>query len=510
MTGKASRVFTKTSMVAALATMATCIPLGATAAHATATAVADGGGLSWAPPVLRSPVVMRLADGTGSLKLSTAQDYVLQLPVDKPAYLPQGLSISGGHNVVVVGGQVDVRSGYKAFNGEATRRGMYLKGQTGTVFIEGVRFSSTTAGTLTEGIDLDERLGAQVVLQNVRIDHLQGSYATNHADGLQTWAGPRRLLIDGLSMTTDYQGMFLLPNQHFTGPAPELFDLRNISIIGQPGSGYMIWKDNQKFPINIHNVYVKPGSHTITDRGSFLWPKTEPLLNPVIATTQPPAVATTAGMRYSTSTAGVGDTAPTGATGTVPVPGATSAPTAAPTVAPTAASTNSATLYRVNAGGQALSATPGWTTDTTGSASRYTNAAAAYSTTSSTTAAIALTHSSVPAGTPMALFQTERYDVSKGAAMNWTFPVAKTGTYAVRLYFAETYAGAWKVGGRVFNVYANGKLALDHEDVYAEAGKNAGLVKTIIVPVTGTTISLDFKPITQNPMVQGIEIAHTS
>jgi PKD repeat protein len=162
-------------------------------------------------------------------------------------------------------------------------------------------------------------------------------------------------------------------------------------------------------------------------------------------------------------------------------------------------------LYRVNAGGSAISGTPGWTADTSAAPSSYTNAAAAYSTTSSTTATIAMTDPSVPAGTPMALFQTERYDVSKGADMIWNFPVA-SGTYTVRLYFAETYSGCWQVGCRVFDVYANGNLALDHEDVYADVGKNTGVVKTFTVQASGGQISLDFKSISQNPMVQAIEI----
>lgn len=162
-------------------------------------------------------------------------------------------------------------------------------------------------------------------------------------------------------------------------------------------------------------------------------------------------------------------------------------------------------LYRVNAGGPAVSGTPGWTPDTSSAPSTYTNASTAYSTTSSTTASIALTNPSVPAGTPMSLFQTERYDTSKGADMQWNFAVSD-GSYTVRLYFAETYSGCWKVGCRVFDVYANGALTLDHEDVYAEAGKDTGLVKTFTVQVTGGQLNLDFKPIAQNPMVQAVEI----
>jgi len=106
----------------------------------------------------------------------------------------------------------------------------------------------------------------------------------------------------------------------------------------------------------------------------------------------------------------------------------------------------------------------------------------------------------------MSLFQSERFDTSKGADMIWTFPVSGPGTYTVRLYFAETYSGCWSVGCRVFNVYGNGALALNHEDVYAEAGKNAGLAKTFTVAVTGTQLTLDFKAVAQNPFVHGIEI----
>lgn len=258
--------------------------------------VSAGGRLSWAPPALSSPTVISLTDGTGTLKLAAGQDYLVRLPTDRPVVMPQGLTISGGHNVVVIGGTIDVAGGYKA-SGGTTRRGMYLVGQSGTVFVEGVRFESSTSGTLTEGIDLDQRLGAVVILQNIHLDRLVGTYSTNHADGVQTWAGPRELLIDGLWIDTEYQGMFLLPNQHFTGPMPELFDFRNVSITGGSSAGYMIWKDNQVFPWHLFNVFVSPGSHAIDDRSHYLWDPTNSL-SAVIGTASPPAVAGTAGVGY--------------------------------------------------------------------------------------------------------------------------------------------------------------------------------------------------------------------
>jgi hypothetical protein len=259
--------------------------------------VSAGGRLSWAPPALSSPTVISLTDGTGTLKLAAGQDYLVRLPTDRPVVMPQGLTISGGHNVVVIGGTIDVAGGYTASNGGTTRRGMYLVGQSGTVFVEGVRFESSKSGTLTEGIDLDQRLGAEVILQNIHLDRLVGTYSTNHADGVQTWAGPRELLIDGLWIDTEYQGMFLLPNQHFTGPMPQLFDFRNVSISGGSSAGYMIWKDNQVFPWHLFNVFVSPGSHAIDDRSHYLWDPTNSL-SAVIGTASPPAVAGSAGIGY--------------------------------------------------------------------------------------------------------------------------------------------------------------------------------------------------------------------
>lgn len=259
------------------------------------TSVSAPGKLAWAPPALSSPKTIDLVNGAGPLQLSSTTDYVVRLPADHAVVLSHGLWIVGGHNVVVVGGQVDVGGGYSS-SGVSVRRGMYLKDQTGTVFVEGVRLSSSS-GSLTEGIDLDEPT-ATVVLENDRVDHLTGSYATNHADGLQTWAGPRKLLIDGLSIDTGYQGMFLLPNQHLSGAPPQLFDLRNVSIVGDSHSAYMIWTDGQLFSWHLQNVDVVPGTHSPADRGSFLWPKDDSALGAVAAGAHAAAVATTAGVDY--------------------------------------------------------------------------------------------------------------------------------------------------------------------------------------------------------------------
>lgn len=159
-------------------------------------------------------------------------------------------------------------------------------------------------------------------------------------------------------------------------------------------------------------------------------------------------------------------------------------------------------LYRVNAGGPSLAG--GWSMDTSGSPSPYSNVSASQSTSTTVGNSINLSHPSVPAGTPAALFQTERWDQTSGSEMQWDFPVTP-GTYEVRLYFAETYAKAQKVGGRTFDVFIEGQQVLDDYDVYAEVGGYTGVVKTFTV-AADSILDVDFLRNVQNPSVKGIEI----
>ncbi|MDQ3995089.1 MAG: malectin domain-containing carbohydrate-binding protein, partial [Actinomycetota bacterium] len=162
------------------------------------------------------------------------------------------------------------------------------------------------------------------------------------------------------------------------------------------------------------------------------------------------------------------------------------------------------TLYRVNAGGPALAATPNWSGDTTASPSPYVNSSQSGNFLFSTTSAIDLTHPSVPPGTPAALFQTERYDPAGGAEMEWTFPVT-AGRHEVRLYFAEIYSGTQTIGGRVFDVFVEGALVLDNYDVFADVGGNKGVVKSFLV-ASDASLDIRFGHVIENPAIKAIEI----
>jgi hypothetical protein len=168
-------------------------------------------------------------------------------------------------------------------------------------------------------------------------------------------------------------------------------------------------------------------------------------------------------------------------------------------VAPTPPVTAGQVVYRVNAGGGTIAGSPAWSAD-----SAYTNASAAKSKTLSYSTAINLTHASIPVGTPEAIFKTERYDETGGTPMEYNFAVTP-GQYEVRLYFAETYSSTSAVGKRLFDVMIEGATVLDNYDVFAEVGKNKGVMKSFIIRAD-SNIDIDFAHVTQNPSIRGIEI----
>jgi N-acetylneuraminic acid mutarotase len=169
-----------------------------------------------------------------------------------------------------------------------------------------------------------------------------------------------------------------------------------------------------------------------------------------------------------------------------------------------AAATGATALFRVNAGGPAVTGTPSWEADTTASPSPYVNASAAGNETFSTTQPIDTTHPSVPTGTPQAIFQTERWDPPGAVEMKWSFPVSP-GPYQVRLYFAEIYEGTQSVGARVFNVSIEGSPVLSNYDIFAEVGGYKGVVKSFFV-TSNSALDIEFGHVVENPKVDAIEI----
>lgn len=216
------------------------------------------GRLRWSPPALTRPERVQLSASRRIVDLAPDRDYIVELP-KHPLVVPDGLQISGGHNVVLIGGEIHL-------DGSGYGRGLYLKGQTGTVHVEGLYIS----GHPQEGINLDERDGARVQLENIKVDQITGSRAGHHADLIQTWAGPSELFVHRFVGSTNYQGFFFLPTQHFDGAPPKQYVLDCVQITGVQNSAYLLWRDRYTWPVHLSDVWVSSGKRT---RRSLLWPE---------------------------------------------------------------------------------------------------------------------------------------------------------------------------------------------------------------------------------------------
>jgi len=215
----------------------------------------------WERPALVHPQTIMISSANHDLKLSQSQDYVLRCQPGTVA-LDSRLVVWGGHDVEFEDCHLHVTQPDWA---------AYLQRQTGTLWVHDVYFGGSH---LTGGIQMQEP-GATVVMRDVLFDRVYGSYKTNHAELLQTWCGPTRLLIDGLTGSTTYQGLFMLPNQWCSTPI-SVFDLRHINIDDSQGA-VALWLGDvnggmSAMRLNLRDVYVEPNSGRKW-RGWWLWPQ---------------------------------------------------------------------------------------------------------------------------------------------------------------------------------------------------------------------------------------------
>ncbi|MGY5882427.1 hypothetical protein [Modestobacter lacusdianchii] len=214
--------------------------------------VPESARLTWAPPTLDAPLTVNVTAEDTSLRLQDDRDYRIVLPEDG-LKADGGLVIKGGHDVVLIGGRI-----------EAEERALYLIDQTGTVHIEGL---SIGGDGLLEGINLDQRKGATVQLENIHVDMVTGEEDANHADLIQTWAGPSTLRIDGFTGNTGYQGFFLLPFQ-FGDVQIEEWDFRRVTLTGTDDAAYLMWTEDEAPWLSVQDVTVVPA--TDKDRDQLL------------------------------------------------------------------------------------------------------------------------------------------------------------------------------------------------------------------------------------------------
>jgi len=168
-------------------------------------------------------------------------------------------------------------------------------------------------------------------------------------------------------------------------------------------------------------------------------------------------------------------------------------------------------LFRVNAGGAAITATDGtgidWSADQAGSPSPYVNATETGNVTNSAPDPITA-DGSLPAYVPLDIFTIERFSSSDNdpvVPLEWDFPVANNGQFKVNLFFVEAFRND---ANRTFDVFVEDELKLDNYSMYAEVGGDVALVKSFVTEVTDGNLDIDLVPDNLLPKIDGIEIIY--
>jgi hypothetical protein len=274
----------------ATAFVATAVATAAPAAQAAAPPP-----LRWAPPALDNPTVVQLSPTNRAPVLNPSKDYIVKLPAT-PLSVESGVVITGGRNVVMIGGEINIPT--TASTDGLKRRALYLRDQTGTLHVEGLRLT----GDISDAINLQTPL-ATVQLQNIFVDGASArdkvGFTDTHPDLIQTWSGPAALRVDRFTGTTDYQGFFLDPNQNGMLTSPREISLSNVDLHATGTGGYLLWLGRRCNPqvdcaalqppsVSLSNVWLEPNPNK-PQPGRVLWQ--DPVAWNPVTTPQPRTLA---------------------------------------------------------------------------------------------------------------------------------------------------------------------------------------------------------------------------
>jgi PKD repeat protein len=159
--------------------------------------------------------------------------------------------------------------------------------------------------------------------------------------------------------------------------------------------------------------------------------------------------------------------------------------------------------HRINAGGPTLTSLdsgPNWSSDNSLFSSVHN-----FGSSTSSYPAVPAVDATVSDQVPRAVFDTERYDPSSSPEMIWTLPVPNGQPVDIRLFFANRSSSGSQPGQRVFDVLIENVTRLDDFDIAAAAGHATGTMRQFSV-VSDGSIRIEFRHVTGNPLINGIEV----
>jgi hypothetical protein len=217
-------------------------------------------GLTWRPPTLSNPVTIDVTNANKYLMLDTSRDYILRLR-EKLVGRP-GLWIEGGHNVVVIGGHIEIETAGTSSYWDRTA--VKVRYSTGVVHLEGLLINGAY---LADGI-VTTAPAATLQIQNVRVENAHAS-GPEHPDCFQAQGGIGHLRIDRFSCSSQLQGIFL---QNAGELRVGSVDMRNANLVGALGK-YLFWQAEISIgPISLTNVWLKGNDPNWANFGTWVWP----------------------------------------------------------------------------------------------------------------------------------------------------------------------------------------------------------------------------------------------
>ncbi len=208
----------------------------------------------------------------GDIRMDPGVDYLLEAP--RPITAP--LELRGGRNVVWIGGEIRIDDAGEFADPDRRRALVIMDENDGEDPVEGRIVH--LEGLLLHGKDLAEGINtaapsAVVQLQNIRIERVAirgaddrdgtGGYPdSNHADIIQIWGAQRELRIDGLSGSTNYQGLFLREGTTYVGGPIRLrnVDIEVVETEGEDGFIYGGARPYAAYPGEVGPQYIDSGT----------------------------------------------------------------------------------------------------------------------------------------------------------------------------------------------------------------------------------------------------------
>jgi len=209
------------------------------------------------PPALVDPIVVQLPASYYGATFPVDQDVELVMPED-PRW--SVINVTGGRNIVLKGGSTVLTSD----SGNSVVR---FSGASGSVTIEDTIIDVN--GHTDDAVDVSGSSAApyvffpDVFLINDRIDGINTDQEHNHGDIFQPEGSIGNLVIENLTGSSNYQGIFILSRFPVTSAY-----LKNVNLSYEPGGQpvtYLLWirsasdgSAESMYPITLDNTWVQP------------------------------------------------------------------------------------------------------------------------------------------------------------------------------------------------------------------------------------------------------------